>query len=910
MATDNGKGIVTVTKGDSLGGIASKFLSTYGKQCGCTKVWGSGGYVEYLGKLNDIKNANVITVGQKLYMTDEAKSGSGGGSSSSTSSATSKNRVTITRVGLVADSASGRELYVQWSFGNEANTHHYEVDWWGGRPVTGGDTFGEKITSEDRTEKWAVYTIPDQYTVANVRVKPVAKTDEKKSGNTTTQVARFVGQWTSMDQTVVPGKENCTRYVFGEYAVIGTPSNITPIIEDFKLTVELTNIPDNVIWVRFQVIKDNNESNGVFRDSGFLNVHSNYVLYETDIEPGGKYKVRAQYKNNIGTGAWSDDSDNLGTKPNAPTGITKCIAKTKTSVYLEWTATDNADSYDIEYTTKKEYFEGSDELQSKTGVETTQFQITGLESGQEYFFRVRAVNEKGESAWTEPVSVIIGTEPAAPTTWSSTITVITGEQLSLYWVHNSEDGSAQTKAEVEVAVTTLKTDSSDISISTSTDASISTKVTSVTNNTNKTSTYIATVTTPAVDEDDEDEERTMYCHINTSGLSEGATIEWRVRTAGATNEYGEWSIKRTVDIYAPPTISINVTDSTATAISTLTQFPFYIRGSAGPVSQKPVGYHFSITSMSYYETVDELGMRKIVNAGQEVYSKYFDTSTYTPLIELSAGNIDLGNNVEYKVSCVVSMDSGLTGEDTRYFTVGWTEVEFEPSASIGVNEDSLTALINPYCTDENGDVIEGVLLSVYRKEFDGSFTEIAKGIKNTSASYVVDPHPALDFARYRIVATSETTGGVNYYDVPGYPVGEKAIVIQWDEAWSSFDTTDDYVPNDPPWSGSMLKLPYNIDVSDDHKPDVSLINYIGREHPVSYYGTQKGHTASWNVEIPKTDKETLYAIRRLANWMGDVYVREPSGTGYWANVAVSYSQKHLDTIIPIKFSVTRVAGGV
>ena len=57
MATDNGKGIVTVTKGDRLGDIASKYLSTYGKQCGCTKVWGSGGYVEYLGKLMPINTS-------------------------------------------------------------------------------------------------------------------------------------------------------------------------------------------------------------------------------------------------------------------------------------------------------------------------------------------------------------------------------------------------------------------------------------------------------------------------------------------------------------------------------------------------------------------------------------------------------------------------------------------------------------------------------------------------------------------------------------------------------------------------------------------------------------------------------------------------------------------------------------
>ena len=71
-----------------------------------------------------------------------------------------------------------------------------------------------------------------------------------------------------------------------------------------------------------------------------------------------------------------------------------------------------------------------------------------------------------------------------------------------------------------------------------------------------------------------------------------------------------------------------------------------------------------------------------------------------------------------------------------------------------------------------------------------------------------------------------------------------------------------------------------------------------------------GSSASWSTEIPKNDIDTLYALRRLAIWMGDVYVREPSGSGYWANITVSFSQKHKTTTIPVSLSVTRVEGGM
>ena len=183
------------------------------------------------------------------------------------------------------------------------------------------------------------------------------------------------------------------------------------------------------------------------------------------------------------------------------------------------------------------------------------------------------------------------------------------------------------------------------------------------------------------------------------------------------------------------------------------------------------------------------------------------------------------------------------------------------------------------------------------------------GISNTSHTFITDPHPSLDYARYRIVAITDATGAVSYYDMPGYPVEEKAIVIQWDEVWSSFDVISGDAFSQPNWAGSLLRLPYNVDVSDQTSPDTSLVKYIGRSNPVSYYGTQIGLTSVWDTVIPKSDVETLYAIRRLASWMGDVYVREPSGSGYWANVNVSFDRKHGDTTIPVTIKLTRVEGG-
>ena len=364
-----------------------------------------------------------------------------------------------------------------------------------------------------------------------------------------------------------------------------------------------------------------------------------------------------------------------------------------------------------------------------------------------------------------------------------------------------------------------------------------------------------------------------------------------------------------------------------------------------------------------------MGNEKTVKAGEEVYSNHFDISDDL-LIELLPGNIDLENNIRYKVTGTVSMDSGLTATAEDEFDVSWMDDLYSPNASISYDPDTYTASIMPYCdyipfeyykvvqnpttgeysmtTEEleelDGESVEGafigddavyqgttssgesvyfcvipseetglvedVTLSVYRREYDGSFTEIETGIANTGNVTITDPHPSLDYARYRIVAISDNTGAVSFYDVPGLPTGEVGIIIQWDESWSDFSVINPDALEQPAWTGSLLRLPYNVDTSEDASPDVELVNYIGRKNPVSYYGTQLGVSASWNTEIPKSDKETLYGLRRLQTWQGDVYVREPSGVGYWANIKVSFGQTHCNPTIPVSFSITRVEGGM
>lgn len=819
----------TVKAGDTLSAIAKKYGTT----------------VSELARLNNISNVNLIVVGQVLIIS---------GTPTPTTTTNNSQRATVTTFGLLSN--TDRTVYAQWKWSKE-NTDHYKVRWWYGTKDGIGFLGEESTENYDRSQ----YTAPDNSTHVSFYVKPVSKTYKDSKGN---EVSYWTADWSTIKTYYF--KDNPPDQL--------SAPNVT--IEDYKLTATLENLDSSITAVQFEVIKDNSTT---FAKSGDVKVKTGYVSYSCTINPGSDYKVRCRAYSNGKYGEWSEYSGNSATPPAAISGgITVLKALSETSVHIEWKPVTTAESYEIEYTTKEIYFDSSSESQT-TSVESvvTHAEITGLDSGEEWFFRVRAVNDEGHSAWTPIKSIKIGTKPVAPTTWSLTSTAITGEEMVLYWVHNCEDGSDQTEAQIELTINGTTT--------------------------------VETLTFIPDDDDDDDENDINSYKINTSGYTEGTKILWRVRTKGIIDEYGDWSTQRTIDIYAPPTLTLTITNSDNSEFEILESLPIKILGVAGPNTQTPIGYYVSVISGSAYETTDNIGNPKNVKQGEEVYHKYFNNSENLD-IALSAGDLSLENNVAYTIKCIVSMNSGLTAEATFNFVVGWTTEEYWPNAEIGYNPNTYTTLIRPYCEDETGALVKDVLLSVYRREFDGTFTEIITGVDNTLSTSITDPHPSLDYARYRIVAIASDTGKVCYYDAPGHPIGEIGVIIQWDEDWINFDTDDRNDLEPPAWSGSLLRLLYNVDISDDYNPDVSFINYIGREHPVTYYGTQIGHTSKWSMEIDKKDKETLYAIRRLARWMGDVYVREPSGTGYWANITVSYSTQHRELTIPINFSITRVSGGM
>ena len=911
----------TVVRGDTLSHIALRFGTT----------------VSYLAKLNNIRNVNLIYVGQVLKISEivtvtpakpnptpaPAPQPSRPSTPSAPAPVTNNTKVslrsttvTITAFGLQAD--TDRTFFATWDW-DGPYTDKFEVRWFyrteNGIRFTG---YSGSVNCEDNLPPQSTYNAPTNATHIYFQVKPISQTHKVND----TDVEWWTANWSTEKvynlRDLPPAK----------------PSNPTVTMEDYTLNVEVTGVPEDVTGVEFQIIQNDTKVYMIGSSSNLTSI----ARFSCSVDSGYSYKVRCRAVKNGQYSEWTDYSNNVQTKPSKPDKINEIRALSGTSLTLNWTESTNAETYELEYATNLEYLGMSNASTIVNNITGPRYVLTGLGSGEKYFIRVRASNAQGKSDWTEAVSIILGALPAAPTTWSSTTTAVVGEDMTLYWMHNSKDGSKETTAEIQCII----------------------------NNDPPTSVQVI----KANISDD-----VSYYNLVTRTLTEGATIRWKVRTAGVTGEYGPWSATRMINIYAPPALAVTIRKDSAvgSVINEVTKFPFYIVAGSGPSSQTPIAYHLSVIARDSYETVDNVGNVKMVSAGQEIMSKFYDINEHALIVKVTPGDIDLENNCRYYLQCTVTMDSGLTKEVKTEFKASFIETEYFPTAEILFNRNTLSTHIRPYCTEKHFDfykvstetkdstvlynrteikidplegtsvnnavttegdlvflgtnsggqetyftvkestreyLVENVTLSVYRQDYDGRFVTIATDIDNLNSIYVTDPHPPLNYANYRIVVTDKTTGGISYVDIPPYEIGIKSVIIQWGEKWENLTVLGQDPVEQVEWAGSMLKLPYNIDVSDSNTMDVSLVEYIGRAHPVSYYGTQLGVVSTWNVAIPKYDTNTLYGLRLLAIYAGDVYVREPSGSGYWANISVSFSQKHREMTIPVTLDIKRVDGNI
>lgn len=566
-----------------------------------------------------------------------------------------------------------------------------------------------------------------------------------------------------------------------------------------------------------------------------------------------------------------------------------------------------------------------------------------------YFFRVRSKRDDKYSNWSKTIEYSFGLVPDAPTVWFKKKTFKESEHLVVYWTHNSKDGSYMSQARIYITLN-----------------GVTFGYPSFIYNGNESAEQGYEESTYFYDMGSiKDLITSAFSGVPTTMAEMLAAGTWdltvKISTAGyyvpegSDDGFSEKSSPQTVTIWAEPFIEFSGDtegdwhnwlwdpfdfryDTIYTAFngtifsSPVTSFPLFIAVESGPAPQQAIYYTYTITSKSNYDVVDYDGTTKHVAYGDIIYQKNVDpTVKYTGenngnycMNRINAWDILLANGQNYNVEVVAVMNSGLLASTNMDFTMSLADAAFEPDGDTIIDNVNYSMTIVPKLNEsmeyEEGEEIlklEDVVFHVFRRNYDDTMTNIATGVTGDTLTGIIDPHPILKGGLYRIVAMSKVTGEVQYVDIQSPGFDEVGIVIQWNESyqeydiWEDEDNERDTLLFGSGMNASVLFLPYNIDASNKYQMDVSLVEYLGREHPVSYYGTQKGESLELSTEIPKEGtEEIVLAMRRLSNYRGDCYVREPSGTGFWAKVDISFNINHMAVTIPISITATRVEGGI
>ena len=768
--------------------------------------------------------------------------------------------------------------------------------------------------------EWLVWPVGgNRHYVASTSSSSVDHATYDVPTNAINVIARVKVSGVSDTQKYTPGGAVAQSNGIDLYSNATTPSAPTVTIDKKNGVAKVENYTDSSpaksTTLRIRVVRRSGTSVSEYK-TGDVAVTNGLAALSFTAEPGYYYKAQAFAYGNSNTHTSNSPYGSYGSEVNSiPGKVTKAptLKADKSQgdsfpVLVSWVGVGNADKYKVEYTKTQSHFDtdAEDVFSAETTGPTTSRHVTSNLTSGKWYFRVRAVNNQGEGDASDVSSIVIGSKPAAPTTWSYETVLKIGQKAELCWTHNSTDGSFMEQAKIMWKIGP--------------------------NGTYQTQTVVIKASDGSTQTQDTDPTKivsTYKWELDTTGFADSSVIYWKVATKGVVAEFSDYSTERQITVYEPPTLSVNVSDGSDELISAaevtgstlyndylvVSAFPLTIHTFSGPQTQTPIGLNYEITAEEDYEVLIEDGTEIYVAAGEIIYKRYATVTEHNVSLALNPGDVFFNNNTRYSVKVTVAMSNGLTAEATSKFLTHWSLGDCGLSAYITIDEDNLVAFVKPFAYDlsTNVKIEQGYFLSVYRREVNGTFDLIADRLDCADNATIVDVHPALDYARYRIVAINKNNGTVQFYDMPGEKVGETGIAIHWNENWRPIDEgTPDYsfvVDNNAEFQmGSLLVLPYSVDVSDDMGKEASLINYAGRVYPVSYYGTQRSLTSKWTVQIEKDDKETLNAIRRLAMYGGDSYVREPNGTGYWAALTLSYAINHNNPTITVNFNITRVEG--
>ena len=346
-------------------------------------------------------------------------------------------------------------------------------------------------------------------------------------------------------------------------------------------------------------------------------------------QPNHRYAIRVRPYNPAGYGSYAT-SGYVYTTPAAPTSV---VADVPSAGTVDVTVTAGAlwaTSHEVEVTA-----DGGETWTSKGTVSGSggTYSDTSAPAGT-CTYRARAARASLYSAWVESNELVTLCPPLAPTITPALPSVVaTGSTVTLKWVPNHPDGTAQTKAQVEV-------------------------------------TAGGTTTTIAINDS------TTTCDL-TSYASTAQSVSVRVRTYGIYAEWGAWSDVVAFTAYDAPVVTV---DAPAYDGEVMTALPVSVQWTATDATG------ISSQVLRLYDG-DGVLLRSWTLAGS-VSTFDLDQSTYFLVNQQSYSvtvTVTAGSTLQASATRQFDVDYVGPGEPT--YDVWWGEDALACAVTVGDGDD-------------------------------------------------------------------------------------------------------------------------------------------------------------------------------------------------------------------------------
>lgn len=480
----------------------------------------------------------------------------------------------------------------------------------------------------------------------------------------------------------------------------------------------------------------------------------------------------------------------------------------------------------------------------------TKAYITGLTSGEIYYFWIRLYEEKDGSTnyglWSDPSpGILMSNKPDTPVLTLSRSWVKEGGKISAQWVYYASGNMPQTNAQIEMtkdgqswgAIVNVDGEEDKCAID------LSKKVNGK---------YLY----PAGD---------YYLRVvvaNELGEATSDQIEFKI----ATNPTCSISSSSIVDYSYTTEIDDTGTTETTT-VKSLRTLPFNVTVAGnGDLNL----YVYCIDNFRWVHP----DKSNDIFQGDCVWTSQIEAGNY------SIENISLADNARYRIQLeCVDPDTLLTAEPQYIdFEVHWKHQAIEPNDStVTIDDETCIAELVPVKPEG---ALDTDVCDIYRTTADGRYL----CYKNAPwGKIIIDNLPTFgDAIEPSYCFCTRTADGDEAWCDMVYELGGSGIIINYDN--------------------EILKLPWNVSIDDSRSKQGELRSHLGGTK--TYYGQPFiDRSQSLNTEVVKIDDEELVErLYELSRYTELCYVRTSNCLGYPAIVDVSISREYNNQIVSVSLS--------